>query len=372
MAGIIDGAAPAALPSAPTAGQPGASGWERRGSGRARIVAGHEHHHHQLEPSRPPDRAADRHAGALPLPRRRRSTAPTPTSTRTSPSCARSATSPPPCPPQLGGWGLDLAELAASQRRLARYAPATALAMSMHSLLDRHRRRARAGRRHVAALDPRGAPSPARCSPPATPRPATTSPCCCRRARPSASTAATASPAASSSAPTARPGAGSAPTPSTPTRPGGPQIVHAFVERDSAGRHRRRDLGHAGHAPDPEPRHRPRRRVRPRRAHRAGRPRRRRQRPVPRRDGDVAAVADRRGVPRHRRPGARAGRRRRPAQDVDGHRARRLRLQPVRPAPGRRDVPRAGCRVGDPRALRRRLGGRRRPRRGAGCRRCTR
>ena len=36
-------------------------------------------------------------------------------------------------PTELGGWGLDLAELAASQRRLARYAPATALAVTMHS-----------------------------------------------------------------------------------------------------------------------------------------------------------------------------------------------------------------------------------------------
>jgi alkylation response protein AidB-like acyl-CoA dehydrogenase len=36
-------------------------------------------------------------------------------------------------PEYLGGWGLDLSELAASQRRLARYAPATALAMTMHS-----------------------------------------------------------------------------------------------------------------------------------------------------------------------------------------------------------------------------------------------
>ena len=36
-------------------------------------------------------------------------------------------------PAELGGWGLGLDELAASQRRLARYAPATALAMSMHS-----------------------------------------------------------------------------------------------------------------------------------------------------------------------------------------------------------------------------------------------
>jgi alkylation response protein AidB-like acyl-CoA dehydrogenase len=36
-------------------------------------------------------------------------------------------------PAHLGGWGLDLARMAASQRRLARHAPATALAMSMHS-----------------------------------------------------------------------------------------------------------------------------------------------------------------------------------------------------------------------------------------------
>jgi alkylation response protein AidB-like acyl-CoA dehydrogenase len=36
-------------------------------------------------------------------------------------------------PEELGGWGLDLAQFAASQRRLARYAPATALAITMHS-----------------------------------------------------------------------------------------------------------------------------------------------------------------------------------------------------------------------------------------------
>lgn len=36
-------------------------------------------------------------------------------------------------PTEAGGWGLDLAQMAASQRRLARYAPATALAMTMHS-----------------------------------------------------------------------------------------------------------------------------------------------------------------------------------------------------------------------------------------------
>jgi alkylation response protein AidB-like acyl-CoA dehydrogenase len=36
-------------------------------------------------------------------------------------------------PVEFGGAGLNLAELVASQRRLARYAPATALAMTMHS-----------------------------------------------------------------------------------------------------------------------------------------------------------------------------------------------------------------------------------------------
>jgi alkylation response protein AidB-like acyl-CoA dehydrogenase len=36
-------------------------------------------------------------------------------------------------PVELGGSGLDLAQMAASQRRLAQYAPATALAMTMHT-----------------------------------------------------------------------------------------------------------------------------------------------------------------------------------------------------------------------------------------------
>lgn len=36
-------------------------------------------------------------------------------------------------PEHLGGWGYDLARMAGSQRRLAQYAPATALAMTMHS-----------------------------------------------------------------------------------------------------------------------------------------------------------------------------------------------------------------------------------------------
>lgn len=35
-------------------------------------------------------------------------------------------------PAEIGGWGLDLAQIATSQRRLARYAPATALSLSMH------------------------------------------------------------------------------------------------------------------------------------------------------------------------------------------------------------------------------------------------
>src|SRR5215218_4402003 len=36
-------------------------------------------------------------------------------------------------PSQFGGWGYSLADTVASQRRLARHAPATALAMTMHS-----------------------------------------------------------------------------------------------------------------------------------------------------------------------------------------------------------------------------------------------
>src|SRR5215218_3792654 len=37
-----------------------------------------------------------------------------------------------PVPEHYGGWGLDLAQLATEQRRLARFAPATALGTSMH------------------------------------------------------------------------------------------------------------------------------------------------------------------------------------------------------------------------------------------------
>ena len=38
-------------------------------------------------------------------------------------------------PARFGGWGLDLCQIASSQRRLARYAPATALALSIDSRL---------------------------------------------------------------------------------------------------------------------------------------------------------------------------------------------------------------------------------------------
>ncbi len=59
-------------------------------------------------------------------------------------------------PEHLGGGGLSLSELAAVQRRLARFAPATALAMCMHHYWVGHRGRARTLRRHVVPVDPRG------------------------------------------------------------------------------------------------------------------------------------------------------------------------------------------------------------------------
>ena len=194
--------------------------------------------------------------------------------------------------------GPDLAELAASQRRLARYAPATALAMTHALLLGRHRHRAGAGRR------------PRRCAGSSRPPlagevfaaghaeagndiPVLLS--TCQAERVDGGYRLTGRKQFGSNGPAWRwLGAHAIDA----DAPGGPQIVHAFVERDEPGRDRRGDLGHARHAADAEPRHDPRRRVRPRRPHRAGRARRRRQRPVPRRHGDVAAVADRRRVPR--------------------------------------------------------------------------
>ena len=123
-----------------------------------------------------------------------------------------------------------------SQRRLARYAPATALATdactSTGSGIAAEFERAGDD---LAALDLRARPWPATCSPPATPRPATTSRCCCRPARPSGSRAATASPAASSSARTGRSWSWLGAHAIDADAAGGPQIVHAFVERTSPG-----------------------------------------------------------------------------------------------------------------------------------------
>ena len=90
----------------------------------------HEHNHHH-QPSAA-HRAADRHVGTLPGPcRRARSTNgyfhEDLAELREVGYLAAAV------PEYLGGWGLDLSELAASQRRLARYAPATALSMTMHS-----------------------------------------------------------------------------------------------------------------------------------------------------------------------------------------------------------------------------------------------
>ena len=52
--------------------------------------------------------------------------------TRTSSSCATPATSTSPSPRDLGGLDISLAEVGREQRRLASYAPATALAVNMH------------------------------------------------------------------------------------------------------------------------------------------------------------------------------------------------------------------------------------------------
>ncbi len=58
-------------------------------------------------------------------------------------------------PTEFGGSGLGLDEVARLQGRLAYYAPATAVAVNMHLLLDRCRRRPAAGRRRRRAVDAR-------------------------------------------------------------------------------------------------------------------------------------------------------------------------------------------------------------------------
>ncbi len=63
---------------------------------------------------------------------------------------------------------------------------------------------------------------------------------------------------------------------------GGPKIVHAFMPRSHDGWRIGRDLGHDGHARDPQRRHGARRRLRSRQVHRADRAGRRRRRLRPR------------------------------------------------------------------------------------------
>ena len=123
----------AALAPRPRPLAPVVSGCERHASGTD-DGRRHDHHHRRpslttfrrrADPARRPARALRRGPAS--------STTTTRTSTRTSPSCASIGYLAAAVPVHHGGWGLDLAQLAASQRRLARYAPATALAMTMHS-----------------------------------------------------------------------------------------------------------------------------------------------------------------------------------------------------------------------------------------------
>jgi alkylation response protein AidB-like acyl-CoA dehydrogenase len=59
-----------------------------------------------------------------------------------------------PLPPEFGGAGMTLAEVCREQRRLAYHAPATALAVNMHLILARRRRRSLAPRRCLTGMDP--------------------------------------------------------------------------------------------------------------------------------------------------------------------------------------------------------------------------
>ena len=241
-------------------------------------------------------------------------------------------------PVEHGGWGLSLAELTRSQRRLARYAPATALAVTMHSYwvgiaqeLDGwgdtslHWQFDAAARGEVFAAGHAEAGNDI----------------------PVLLSSAHAERVEGGYRITGRKQFGSnGPVWSwlgahalVPDAPGGPQVVHAFVERTSPGVTVVETWDTLG--------------MRPTQSHDTILdgvfvPDERIGRVAPAGDGSdpflVAmaiwpAAADRRGVPRHRRPGAGAGRGLGEAQDVDGHRPWRLRLPPDGPAPGRRDVP---------------------------------
>ena len=293
----------------------------------------------------------------------------TPTSTRTSRSSAASATWRPPCPSELGGWGLDLADFAAMQRTPGHVRAGHRAGHVDAPLLGRHRGRARALRRHVVPLDPRARPSPdevfaaghAEVGNDAPVVMSTTHRRASRRRLPlhrpqdvrleRAGVVAT-----------------SACTASTCRTRTAPMIVHGFVDRDSRRRDRRAEVGHAGHAPVAELRHRcskapssP--------THSIGRvssPPARNARPVPAGHEHLGAAADRQRLPRHRRTGARAGGRVGDDQVVGGDPSRHLRPQPDGAAPDRRDVPRARPGPSAGRPAHRRLAQRCRPRRDVG------
>ena len=178
-------------------------------------------------------------------------------------------------------------------RRLAYVAPATALAVNMHVLLDRRRRRPRAHGRRLVPLHPREGRRRARSSRAIhgeagndMPLLLSTTTRRAGRRRLGDQRATRSSAASRRSGPTA------ASTPWTPRTPTHPQIVHGFLPRDTPGIADRRDVGHARHARHPEPGHRARQGVLPRRAVPGRVPDRlRRRRTVPRGDLRLGAAS---------------------------------------------------------------------------------
>jgi alkylation response protein AidB-like acyl-CoA dehydrogenase len=265
-------------------------------------------------------------------------------------------------PVEFGGAGLDLVEMAASQRRLARYAPATALAMTMHSywigIATELERAGDTSLRWILEAAVAGEVFAAGHAETGNDIPVLMSTC----VPPSGCRAATGSPAASSSVRTGPPGPGWAPTPSTPTHPAARRSCTPSSSAPATASPSWRRGTRSGCGPP---------RATTPSSTQVFVPDERIGRVTPAGDGNdlflvamtmwplslMAAVylgiADRSARTRGRRSAT---------QDVGRHRARRLRLQPVRPAPGRRDVPRARRRLGDARTVRRRLGGRGRPR----------
>ena len=133
-------------------------------------------------------------------------------------------------------------------------------------LLRRLVRRPAPCRRPDRGLGARSGRPRATSSPPVTARPATTCPVLLSIVHaPSGSRAAGRSPVTRSSAACRRCGRTSACTRMDTSDPANPQIVHAFVHRDSAELPHRGDLGHARDARDDVARHDPRAHVRPRR-----------------------------------------------------------------------------------------------------------